>query len=130
MKDTLEEGLKPATPSMFGIDVEALTLINTVRISRMIMLDLLCARALHWSKRCRMAHAILTQTVASQEKNMEELERQGGIPGVAKLLACELAMGLDQSEHGDGSVESRKTVFGVNKLPDAEPESFWMLMVS
>ena len=60
---------------------------------------------------------------------MEELERQGGIGGVAKLLACELTMGLDQSLHGDGSVESRKIVYGVNKLPDAEPASFWMLMV-
>lgn len=60
---------------------------------------------------------------------MEELQRLGGTHGVAKLLACETAVGLLDHASGGASIESRHTSFGINKLPDAKPESFWMLLV-
>ena len=66
----------------------------------------------------------------SQEKDMEELQQLGGTHGLAKLLACDTAVGLlDPHAPGGASIESRHTSFGINKLPDAKPESFWMLLV-
>ena len=60
---------------------------------------------------------------------MGELEKRGGVHGIAQLLGCETSVGLDPAVEGDMSIQSRSALFGVNRLPPVEPESFWVLMV-
>ena len=60
---------------------------------------------------------------------MAELQKLGGVHGVAKLLICDPAVGIDPSDSSLGSEASRKSLFGANKLPDTPPVSFWYLMV-
>ena len=100
-------------PIMFGISVDALTLMNSVS---------------EWGMRQTPANAAgnTSNTCLSQEKDMAELQKLGGVEGVAKLLICDPAVGIDPS---DCSLEPRKSQYGVNKLPETPPASFWALLV-
>ena len=100
-------------PTAYGIDLETLTNLNTVSP---------CLFACTFS-----LEANLTSTF--QEKDLDELTKRGGFGGLAKQLMCEPTLGLDPALQGEGSIESRTQCFGINKLPETEPESFWAILV-
>ena len=103
-----------STSSMFGIDQDTLTHINTVSAELQLIP--------FW--RTVSYHRF------AQDKDMVELEKRGGVQGIAQLLGCETGMGLDPNAEGDASIEGRARLFGENRLPPVPPVSFWMLMVS
>ncbi|GAX78129.1 hypothetical protein CEUSTIGMA_g5571.t1 [Chlamydomonas eustigma] len=64
----------------------------------------------------------------NSEKDMPGLEKLGGVLGLANILGCDTNVGLNPSSSDSGYLTSRQEYYGVNRLPEAKPASFWMLM--
>ncbi len=59
---------------------------------------------------------------------MDTLRQLGGVDGICLLLQTDAHDGLDPSSAA--TVEARKQAYGENKVPEVEPVSFFLLMVS
>jgi P-type Ca2+ transporter type 2C len=62
-----------------------------------------------------------------QHKDAENLEKHGGVIGIAEALHTDTVAGLDPAATGDLSIESRRATFGSNKFKEVRPKSFFLL---
>jgi len=61
-------------------------------------------------------------------KDLDTLQKYGGVTGLAKALCADLANGLEPAGDGSASVEQHREVFGANKFKEAEAKGFWSIV--
>ena len=61
-------------------------------------------------------------------KSIDKLIEMGGLAGLANKLQTNVKGGLDENASGDPSIESRRRVYGINKLPARKSQSLLSLM--
>jgi len=61
-------------------------------------------------------------------KSVDKVTDLGGIDGVVSKLHTNLKTGLDESAGGQTSIDTRRKIYGENRLPERKSKSLFMLM--
>jgi len=63
-------------------------------------------------------------------KSVDKLTEMGGLTGLSEKLHTDLKTGLTEGGSADTSIESRRRIYGQNKLPTKKPKSLLYLMAA